>query len=560
MSRRSEKAAATLQQLEEAATQAIPLQAIVKDKTALQKLSRTEHALTRRIDVWQQVRQVEAPGQARAGLPTMDPQAVAECLAAIDAMLRDRPERSAWESFLELDKLRAWLAHRGGPKDRVPRALAAEILKRLDAPVMSARQRRFVSTGPIGALRQELLRHTAETVDTAALLRQLERYERTGLAADARLLARDCRWLALSPAEKSRQLGDAIDAHYRNANVRVAISGELLNRLIPKRDPEYASVDDTLLGLPVHGQSLTSTTVRVLLVPDPNRALVALQVTGHVSSLTSATSGPATFINDSNSMYAAAKSIEVNLQGIRLGPTQVDVYNKTTLRNVKTDFDGIPLVGQLAKGVARSQREQKEPATHPRSEGEGCGQGPGADRRRDHGSPRAIGRPVGGEGFRPVGGARAGPGDDCGADHRAARDHADSPGGRRTSWAATRRAPRRPADSLASFQVHESVINNVVQRLGLDGRTFTLPELSRHLARCLSRPQPADDPDHDDVSITFAAKDAVRVRFAEGRDRVDRLDRQARQGRAAMEEFPGPRVLSSRAGGPHRGAGSRRRH
>ncbi len=77
--------------------------------------------------------------------------------------------------------------------------------------------------------------------------------------------------------------------------------------------------------------------------------------------------------------------------------------------------------------------------------------------------------------------------------------------------------PQAPADSLASFQVHESVINNVVQRLGLDGRTFTLPELYGHIARCLSRPQPADDPDHHDVSITFAAKDAVRVRFAEGR-------------------------------------------
>jgi hypothetical protein len=65
------------------------------------------------------------------------------------------------------------------------------------------------------------------------------------------------------------------------------------------------------------------------------------------------------------------------------------------------------------------------------------------------------------------------------------------------------------------------VLNNLVERLALNGRTFTLPELSRHLARCLSRPEPADDnPDHDDVSITFAAKDAVRVRCAEGRVEV----------------------------------------
>ena len=50
--------------------------------------------------------------------------------------------------------------------------------------------------------------------------------------------------------------------------------------------------------------------------------------------------------------------------------------------------------------------------------------------------------------------------------------------------------PQAPADSLASFQIHESVINNVVERLDLDGRTFRLPELSRHIAACLSRPAP----------------------------------------------------------------------
>jgi hypothetical protein len=78
--------------------------------------------------------------------------------------------------------------------------------------------------------------------------------------------------------------------------------------------------------------------------------------------------------------------------------------------------------------------------------------------------------------------------------------------------------PQAPADSLASFQVHESVLNNVVQRLELDGRTFTLPELGRHIAARLSRPAPKDEnPDHDDVLIMFAPKNAVRVRCIDGR-------------------------------------------
>ena len=82
--------------------------------------------------------------------------------------------------------------------------------------------------------------------------------------------------------------------------------------------------------------------------------------------------------------------------------------------------------------------------------------------------------------------------------------------------------PQAPADCLVSFQVNESVIHNVVQRLDLDGRTFTLPDLSRHIAHMLSRPEPVEDnPEHNDVRITFAKKDAVQVRCAEGRMDVE---------------------------------------
>ena len=77
--------------------------------------------------------------------------------------------------------------------------------------------------------------------------------------------------------------------------------------------------------------------------------------------------------------------------------------------------------------------------------------------------------------------------------------------------------PQAPADSLASVQIHESVLNNGIQRLQLNGRTFTLPELSKHVAARLNRPMPWEiNPDHADVKITFAEKDAVVVRCQDG--------------------------------------------
>ena len=78
--------------------------------------------------------------------------------------------------------------------------------------------------------------------------------------------------------------------------------------------------------------------------------------------------------------------------------------------------------------------------------------------------------------------------------------------------------PQAPADSLASVQVHETAMNNVLAAAGT-GR----PDL--HAARvgpahrpAAQPPLPAQtNPDHEDVTITFASHDAVRVRCVDGR-------------------------------------------
>ena len=520
MSRQPEKAATTLQELQGLAAKATLLETAVRDKASLLGLCRARYALVRRLDVWSEVCRIEASSQTEAQAPLIDPAAMETCLAEIDALLQGRPERAAWEQFLDLAALHDWRQHAHAAQDRVPRALAQAILKRIDASEMSPPQRQFVNAGPVGALQQELLRHVAEAADPGRALQRLERYEQTRLNADARLLAEECRFLALSPGAEYRQLGLAIERHYRNANLRMAVSGELLNRLIPSRAPEYAAVNDTVLGLPVHGQSTTQTQVRVKLLPSPNRLLLSLEVAGRVASLTSATSGPATFINDSDSMYAAHKPMEVDLGGIHLGETQVEVYNETKLRSVMTDFDGIPLFGQLVNGVARSQHEQRQPELSREVKEKVAAQ---AKERIDAEAGERLGRVASQlqeKVFTPMDTLCLNPTLIAGqtTEERAiarlrlaGRDQLGSCAPR----------PLSPADSLASVQLDQSAINNVVERLDLDGRSFTLPELSRHFARCLSRPEPSEtNPDHDDVVIRFAAKDAVRVRFVEGRVEV----------------------------------------
>ena len=403
------------------------------------------------------------------------------------------------------------------PQDALPQELALKVLQRLDHPEMSAQQREFVAGGPMGALRQELRRHTALAVQPGQLLRHLERYEQSGSASDARLLAEDCQYLALSSAEAYRRLGNTVALHYRNANLRLAISAAMFNRLLPSRAPEYADVDDTVMGLSVRGRSLTSTRLGVRLLPDPARVLLALEITGQVSALTSSSSGPATFINDSNSMYAARKPLEVDLRGIRLGETQVEVYNQTRLRDVQTDFDGVPLFGALVNGVARSQHEQKAPELTREVKEKVAAR---ARERIDAESNEKLSKlaqRLQQQVFAPLDVLALDPAMIAAqtTEERVImrlRLAGDEQVGSHTP------RPQAPADSLASVQIHESVLRNVVERLNLDGRTFTLPQLYRHVAHMLSRPEMAkDNSDRDDISITFAPKDAVQVRCADGR-------------------------------------------
>ena len=77
--------------------------------------------------------------------------------------------------------------------------------------------------------------------------------------------------------------------------------------------------------------------------------------------------------------------------------------------------------------------------------------------------------------------------------------------------------PQAPIDCLASFQIHESMLNNALGRLQLEGKTFTLKQLAERFSQRFQRPNIFQiNPEHDNVLITFADKDAVTVHCSEG--------------------------------------------
>jgi len=504
-----------LDRLQQLSARVPQLARALEDRELARQLLRAGHALERRLGIWGEIyRQAGQPG--RAGIAqSSDTRRLAAALDTVDRLLPATREGRAWRDYLLFDALRESLGRGAEPSDRL-RATAQEVVRRMSQSPMAVEQQRFLTAAPFVSLFAELQVAAAEPIDPGRLLADLERYEHTRLLSDAQRLARDCQSLRWSPDPSQQRLGQWVEAYYRNANVRLCVSAELLNRWMPHRDPEYITVRDTILGRPVRGRSLTSADVVVRTLPDPHRARLALEVSGHVSSLTSSWAGPARFWNDSNAVYIARLPLELDLSGIHVGQTQVQVFNNVRLRDLETDFDRIPLFGALAQGVARAQHEQSLPAARQEAsykiaararekiEAETSQQLTAASQRLE----QQVLLPLGELALRPVLIHAA-------TDERRfamrLRIAGDDQLGSQTP------RPQAPSDSLASVQFHETALNNALARLELDGRTFSLDELAMRISQRLKCGRPWEaNPEHEDVTITFAEQNPITVRFDEG--------------------------------------------
>ena len=512
----SDEAKPILDRLEKLGRQTVPLSDKLSDRAFVRKWRETGYALVRRVDIWRQVARLEKREASDFFSPALDPQRLADCLADAEAATNDSPAGKGWQSFLLLDDLRQHCVRQSPPDPAAAREVAGQALARMTQIPLTPQQQRFMSSRPLTALRLELWRWAARPIGVAELLADVERYEWTRLPSDAERLAVDCQDLSVSPSEARRQLAAWVSAHYRNANVRFSIGPEFLNDLIPEQKLQYSPINDTVTGRPVQGDSLMQTKIAVRMLPDPHRARLALQVTGEIASLTDTDAGMAQFHNESEARYVATKPMEIDMQGISLWPVQIDVQNETRLNGMDTSLDNVPLIGWITKSLARSQYDKNLSAATEEMKQKIVAQATERIdtevRKRFNDVVERLNQRV----FDPLNSLALDP-QLIDAQTTAARLTMRLRVGGEDQLGSHTPRPPSLSDSLASVQIHESVLNNGIGRLHFDGRTFTLTELSRHVAASLNCPAPWPiSPENEDVRITFAKQNSVVIRCQDG--------------------------------------------
>ncbi len=402
-------------------------------------------------------------------------------LADVDQRLNDHPYGDSWRAYLMLDKLTRIATETWVADPQVRCSTAREVLRRMEDTSLTADQRHVLKDPAIEYLQRQLVDWADAPIDLQTLVTSLEQFEQIRSETIAAQVVDQMQGLAYCRHASAGELQHALDMHYRNANVRFSISAQLLNDMLPVLEPEDSRIRDHILGADVTGKNRTWADLHVRLIEDAAQLRLQIQVDGQSRSQTISSKGPVRLFSRDRSRFSADKELIVAPNGIFTRHAKATANGQTSLLQVKTDYDQIPLLGwlirqmaldeheeqrglvraQIRQRVTRRARKQLDDSIHERLTG--------LEDRLD----RGILSPLRELDLDPTTLEMRTTSERLVMRYRLAAD---------SQLAAYTPRPRGIADNVISIQLHESLANNLLAQLQLDNQRIELEELMKRLS------------------------------------------------------------------------------
>lgn len=349
------------------------------------------------------------------------------------------------------------------------------------------------------------------------LLKIVEQYEAKGGRRSEQLIAQRIALLATSDDEREQALGQSLDLHYRNANVRVALSQEFLNRLMPHDERRDVPVRDRILGTPVRGIAETVTSGEVELIPDPEAWRVVLQVRGQAAARTVARQRSVRVVTVGDTDFVANQQIVLDESGLRVGEARANAISSSQFVRAASQLDAVPLVGSLVRSKAKDEFLDRRGAANrqvaSKAEAQSC-----RELELKVGESLAKAEATFQEKIAlPLSNANVTlePIEMVTTPERLVSRLRIS---REGSLGAFTPRPRAPSDSLASLQIHQSALTSLAATLRLDGERLTAAQLTERLEETYQRKgSMVSEIDAQEVLLEFAPDEALSVALADGR-------------------------------------------
>jgi len=377
-------------------------------------------------------------------------------------------------------------------------------------------QGRVAARGELSPYFDSAPSESSVSLEAATLGRRIEQYENSREPGLGRELVAQQRILAASPASFDRALADAVEQHYRNANVRVAITAEMVNRWVAGNRSESRPIRERIFGALISGQTDIYSERNVELSPASNEWLMHVQAKGSVQSNTVAMKGPARLRSVGATDFTGTKRVTVRADGVHLESSDITANSHNQLVGVTTDYDWVPMVGNVARDRAREQYQEKRRWVRALTEtrvsteaGESLDRETqiAVERARERVHDRFTQR------FDGTGVKLTTIDMQSSPERLVARLRIASDGqlGSHTP------RPRALSDSLASIQLHETALNNMATTLGLDGQRLTAQQLVEKLRQEFPKVVIKDvEEGRQDTVFHFAPQDAIQFHVEGG--------------------------------------------
>ncbi len=499
-------------------------------------------SLARRIDVLEAVLDTATENPLAAVNPAID-QAKQDLLAATDVAdgyLDVVEGGAAWKTYLRTAEVRAIAS--GGDLAQILAQISPVLAKLDDASQTSdTAVRAFANAPALRTYHRDLGRAVSVLTKVAgtnnkdavrnqlqALLAGLEKYEASSTTEAAVQVRSAYDALRNLTADGGARLTIALRQHYFNSNIQIAISEGFFNRTLAKSQSEDGGVRDFVLGADVYGSQTTTTFSSFDLIPSERNAVIRINLTGNVDTNTEAYKSSVVIYSNGNSQFFGSKDIFFDGMTFSTNRAAIQVNSSNTPVGASTKLDHMPLLGNFARNLAMDGARKKQPQAEAiAAERVGTRVGPEFDNAVDS-QFSELNSKLNEKVVTPL------KSDNLYPDFKASRTtdtelqlFSRLMAGDELAGDANLTASL--AEGEVALRVHESLINNALDRLQLAGKMMTDEELHLFLQGKLTKlrkkpvtlaePKPATGPEADQYpqAFVFADTDPLRVKIADGK-------------------------------------------
>ncbi len=492
------------------------------------EVARVAHGIQRRAIVWDRIYQCLSHERGKAHSASSGSAAIAESsteqlsekltqdLAIIRNALRGTSDAQNWADFLLLDRIEE-LANGSMQSESQQIALAQEFLGRLTYGRVSGDQKKVLASREVQKIAEDLRPLTALPVDYRKVLLDIESIEESSVHRCSEDIAETIQSLRFADSEFQYAIANALNQQYRSANVRLSVSEEFINRLLPKDQVTSRPVQQKILGAETRGASQIQTNLRVDFLPDPTAWKLGLNLDGNIQANTRSSRSGATFYNSSNAKVQSAREVRIDPTSLSINGQPANVQSQESLRKFSTNWDQMPIIGDMFRYVAHQEFIEKKPVAKRISQRLIAKQTDDEfdkqlqtkiDSAQEQFDKRLIG-PLHSLELQPMILDMQSTDTRLVARYRVAGVN---------QIAAYTPRPMAPSDSLLSLQLHQSAINNLISQAIPTDRDWTVRQLADKIAEILQLSPfelPEDTP--EDVIIRFMDVHPMTIEFSEGR-------------------------------------------